>query len=260
MAGGEGSRLRPLTCTAPKPMMRLMDKPLMEYAVALLRRHGIEDVAVTLGYLPDAVTDYFDDGRDFGVRLRYYTEQTPLGTAGGVRQAADFLDETFIVLSGDGLTDLNLAAALDFHREKGALATLALKRVDDPLEYGVVVTDAAGRVRGFFEKPGWGDVLSDAVNTGIYILEPEALEAVPADRPSDFARDLFPALLEAGRPVFGFATEAYWCDIGDTAAYLRAHQDALEGRIQLEPLLSLAGRVTVRPGAQVDRRATLEGP
>ena len=149
MAGGEGSRLRPLTCTAPKPMLRLLDRPLMEYALLLLRRHGIDRIAATLGYLPDAVTDYFGDGQDFGVELHYYTERSPLGTAGGVRQARDFLDEPFVVLSGDGITDLDLSAAWEFHRSRRALATLVLKRVAEPLEYGVVVTDADGRVRGF---------------------------------------------------------------------------------------------------------------
>ncbi len=260
MAGGEGSRLRPLTCTCPKPMMRLLGRPLMEYAIHLLKRHGVEDIAVTLGYLPEAVTDYFDDGADFGVNLRYYTEKEPMGTAGGVKQAQDFLSETFVVLSGDGVTDIDLAAACAFHRKRGALATLVLKRVENPLEYGVVVTGADGRVKGFYEKPGWGDVLSDTVNTGIYILEPEILNRIPADRPCDFGRELFPALVAEGAPVFGYVTEAYWCDVGDTDAYLRAHIDALDGNIQLEPLLDASEKITRAPGAQIDRRAVIEGP
>ena len=167
MAGGEGSRLRPLTCDCPKPMMRLMDKPVMEYALGLLGRSGITEIAATLGYLPDAVTDYFGDGQDFGVNLRYYIEREPLGTAGGVAQARDFLDETFVVLSGDGVTDLDIMEAVAFHRSRQAEATLVLKRVENPLEYGVVVTEDDGLIRSFHEKPGWGDVLSDAVNTGI---------------------------------------------------------------------------------------------
>ena len=146
MAGGEGTRLRPLTCDCPKPMIQLMNRPVMQYALALLKKHGVTEVAATLGYLPDAITDAFGGGDAHGVDLRYYVERAPLGTAGGVRQAADFLDETFAVLSGDGVTDLDLTAALAFHREKGALATLVLKRTDNPLDYGVVLTDADGRV------------------------------------------------------------------------------------------------------------------
>ena len=260
MAGGEGSRLRPLTCTAPKPMLRLMGKPLLEYAIGLLRRHGVDRIAVTLGYLPDAVRDYFDDGADFGVELTYYAEKTPLGTAGGVKQAEDFLDEPFFVLSGDGVTDLDLAAALAFHREKRAQATLVLKRVENPLEYGVVVTDETGRVRGFYEKPGWGDVLTDAVNTGIYILEPELLARIPADRPCDFGAEVFPALIRDGVPVYGYVAEAYWGDVGDADAYLRTHFDALDGKIQLTPLLDLAERITVAPDARVDPAAVLTAP
>ena len=260
MAGGEGTRLRPLTCDCPKPMIPLMNRPVMEYALRLLRRHGIGDAAVTLGYLPEAVTDFFGGGDAWDVRLRYYVEQTPLGTAGGVRQARDFLDETFVVLSGDGITDLDIPAALAFHREKRALATLVLKRVDEPLEYGVVLTDAEGRVTRFLEKPDWSDVAADTVNTGIYILEPEALARVPEGRAFDFGRDLFPALLAAGEPVFAYVMEGYWCDIGDIRAYLAAHADAMEGRIRLEGTAAGGSGVVQLPGARVDRAAVLEGP
>ncbi len=160
MAGGEGTRLRPLTCDCPKPMMRLMNRPVMEYALKLLKRHGIGDIAVTLGYMPDAVTDCFGDGSALGVRLSWFVEQTPLGTAGGVRQARAMLDETFVVLSGDGVTDLDITRAAAFHRERGAVATLVLARADNPMDYGVVDVDAEGRVRSFHEKPDWSEVLS----------------------------------------------------------------------------------------------------
>ena len=174
MAGGEGTRLRPLTCDCPKPMIRLMDRPVMAYALALLKRHGITDVGSTLMYLPERIQSYFGDGSAFGVSMRYFVEKTPLGTAGSMHLAADFLNETFVVLSGDGVTDCDLTQALRFHREKGALATLVLKHVENPLEYGVVIAEAEGRVTRFVEKPGWGEVFSDTVNTGIYILEPAA--------------------------------------------------------------------------------------
>ena len=259
MAGGEGSRLRPLTCDCPKPMVPLMDRPVMEYALALLKRHGVAEAGVTLGYLPDRVTSYFGEGEEFGLRLRYYTEKRPLGTAGGVRQARDFLDETFAVLSGDGVTDCDLSAALRFHRERGALATLVLKRVESPMEYGAVVLAADGRVRRFVEKPGWSEVCSDAVNTGIYILEPRALDFIPEGKMYDFGRELFPALVERGLPVYGWQMEGYWCDIGDTAAYLRAHADMLDGRVDL-PSPAKAGGVTRMPGAQIDPGAVLEAP
>ena len=246
MAGGEGSRLRPLTCDCPKPMMRLLDRPVMEYALKLLKKHGVREAAVTLGYLPDAIVDFFGDGGDWGLSLRYYTERTPLGTAGGVRQAADFLDETFCVLSGDGVTDLDLSAALAFHRERGALATMVLTRVPDPLEYGLVIPAADGRVRAFVEKPGPGEAISDTVNTGIYILEPDIFAHIPEGKPCDFGGELFPRLVGEGKAVYGCVLEGYWCDIGDVGAYLRAHADLLEGKLKLE---TPAG---VQRGALVD--------
>ena len=167
MAGGEGSRLRPLTCDCPKPMVRFLDKPILEYALLHLKAHGVTDVGITLGYLPDRIKDAFGDGESLGISLRYYTERQPLGTAGGVKQAQDMLTETFCVLSGDGITDIDLSQALAWHKERGALATLVLKHVENPLEYGVVVAGADGRVRSFHEKPDWGEELSDTENTGI---------------------------------------------------------------------------------------------
>lgn len=259
MAGGEGSRLRPLTCDLPKPMVPLMDRPVMEYALELLAGHGVQKVGVTLGYLPERIINHFGDGEGYGVRLTYYTEARPLGTAGSVKQAADFLDETFAVLSGDGVTDCDLSAVYEFHKRQGALATMVLKRVEAPMEYGVVVTGADGRVRRFVEKPGWGEMCSDTVNTGIYLLEPEVLSYIPEDKPYDFGRELFPLLVEKGLNVCGYPMEGYWCDIGDTAAYLKAHVDAMDGRIDLRTGVRPGGVIKM-PGAQVDRGAVLEAP
>ena len=259
MAGGEGSRLRPLTCDLPKPMVPLMDRPVMACSVELLKRHGVTDIGSTLMYLPERIQSYFGDGSAFGVSMRYFIEKTPLGTAGSMLLARDFLKETFVVLSGDGLTDCDLTAALRFHRERKALATLALKRVENPLEYGVVIADGTGRVTRFVEKPGWGEVFSDTVNTGIYILEPEALAMIPEGRAFDFGHDLFPQMVERGEPVFAWTMSSYWCDIGDIAAYLKAHADAMDGRIDL-PLPGRPGGVLRMPGARVDRGAVLEGP
>lgn len=253
MAGGEGTRLRPLTCDCPKPMMRLMDRPVMEYALSLLARHGVKEAAATLGYLPERITDYFGDGTRFGVSLRYYTERTPLGTAGGVKKARDFLDETFCVLSGDGVTDADLTEALKFHRARGAKATMVLKRVPNPVAYGLVMTDADGRITRFYEKPGWGEVVSDAVNTGIYILEPEVLDLVP-EGPYDFGRELFPRMAGEGG-LFGYVTGGYWCDIGDVEAYLMVCRDALDGKIGLPGL-----EPGVHPDANLHESAEIERP
>ena len=260
MAGGEGSRLRPLTCDCPKPMMRLMNRPIMQYAVELLAAHGVTEIAATLGYQPDAILDYFGDGSALGVSLRWFVEPAPLGTAGGVRQAREMLDETFAVLSGDGLTDLNLTEAAAFHRQRGALATLVLRREPNPSEYGVVCMDEDGRIRRFYEKPGRCDLVSDLINTGVYILEPEVLDRIPADRPYDFGHDLFPRLAEEGAPLFGYVMDGYWCDVGDVPAYLSAHEAALRGEIRLPSLAPAPGGVSLAPDAQIDPTAVLESP
>lgn len=259
MAGGEGTRLRPMTCDCPKPMLPLMGRPVMEYALRLLKRHGVTEAGVTLMYLPQRVTDCFGDGEAYGLSLRYYTEKKPLGTAGSVRQAAEFLDETFVVLSGDGVTDCDLTAAAAFHRERGAMATIVLKHMDHPLEYGVVVADAQGRVRRFVEKPGWDEVCSDTVNTGIYIMEPEVLSLIPEGQVYDFSKQLFAEMLRRNLPLYAFCMEGYWCDVGDVGSYLRAHMDVLDGKLRLETP-ARAGTVCRAAGAQVDPSAVLEGP
>src|SRR5687768_10234203 len=170
MAGGEGSRLRPLTSNLPKPMLPIANKPMMEHILALLRDHGITDVVATVQFLASLIRNYFGDGSDLGVSLSYAVEEVPLGTAGSVLGASDLLSGTFLVISGDALTDIDLDEVLDFHRSKGAAATLVLKHVQDPLEFGIVMTDAEGRIERFLEKPTWGQVFSDAINTGIYVL------------------------------------------------------------------------------------------
>lgn len=261
MAGGEGSRLRPLTCDCPKPMLPLLGRPLMACAVDLLKRHAISDIAVTLGYLPDPIMDHFGNGASSGVRLHYYIEKMPLGTAGSVAQARAFLNETFIVLSGDGVTDIDLSAALRFHRQKRALATLVLKKSAHPREYGMVVCAPDGRILSFHEKPGRGDVYSDLINTGIYILEPELLAWIPEGQACDFGHDLFPLLLKNSLPVYGYVADGYWCDVGDVSAYLRVHADALDGRIRLNlpaPSPSAAYPVYISPDAHVAPNAQID--
>lgn len=233
MAGGEGSRLRPLTCDRPKPMVPVLNKPVMEHAIDLCKKHGLTDIGVTLQYMPEEIKDYFGDGSDFGVSLKYFVEETPLGTAGSVKNASKYLKETFVVVSGDALTDINLTAVLAYHKRKKSMATLILKSVDVPLEYGVVITDTSGRITRFLEKPSWGEVFSDTVNTGIYILEPEVLSYVAAGQKFDFSQDLFPQLLAEEKPMYGCVVDGYWCDIGDLGQYQSAQQDVLEGKIKV---------------------------
>ncbi len=237
MAGGEGSRLRPLTCDTPKPMARLCGKPVLEYILDLLAHHGVTQAAVTLRYLPEAVTEHFPQGAYGGISLRFVEEEEPLGTAGSVKNAAkDFIDEgteeDFIVISGDALCDADLGAALAFHRRRGADATLLSARVDDPREYGLIDCGADGVITGFVEKPGWNQAYTDAANTGIYILRAGCLSLIPAGRPYDFAKDLFRRMLAEGRKLCAFPTDGYWCDIGDLDSYRRCQADILSGRVK----------------------------
>jgi len=261
MAGGEGTRLRPLTCGRPKPMVPVANKPVMEHITELLERQGFRDIAVTLQYMPDLIKEYFGDGREFGLKIRYYVEEKPLGTAGSVKNAEEFLDDTFIVISGDALTDIDLKKAVDFHMSKGAMATLVLKRVDIPLEYGVVITDESGRIVRFLEKPSWGEVLSDTVNTGIYILSPEIFRYMRKNEFFDFSKDLFPVLLKEGKPLYGYITDDYWCDIGDISAYMQSHVDILEGKVKVRiPGREIRERVWTGPGTIIDSTVRITAP
>ncbi|MEN2774977.1 mannose-1-phosphate guanyltransferase [Acetivibrio clariflavus] len=261
MAGGEGSRLRPLTCDLPKPMVPVMNIPIMEHIINLLKKHGITEIGVTLMYLPQKIKDYFGNGSHFGVNIQYFTEDVPLGTAGSVKNAGDFLDETFIVISGDSLTDMDITKAIEFHREKKSKATIVLTRVDVPLEYGVVITDKNGTITGFLEKPSWGEVFSDTVNTGTYILEPEIMDYLEQGKKTDFSQDLFPLLLEKKEPMFGYVMSGYWCDIGDLQAYLQAHYDVLDGKVKINTTLTEVKKgIWVGSGSIIDSHATLNAP
>lgn len=231
MAGGEGTRLRPLTCDLPKPMARLCGRPAIEHIVELLGRNGVDEATVTLRYLPEAIKDNFPDGEYCGVKLKFVEENEPLGTAGGVANAVKDFNDDFIVISGDAMCDFNLKAAMDFHREKGADATLVLSHVADPREYGLVVTEPSGAVKGFVEKPGWAQAITDAVNTGIYIISKKVLSLIPRGQAYDFAKDLFPLMLARNMKLFGFEADGYWCDIGDIGAYTSCQFDMLDGSV-----------------------------
>jgi len=261
MAGGEGSRLRPLTSNLPKPMIPLVNRPMMEHVVNLLRQHGFDEVVVTVAYLANAIRTYFGDGSEFGVKMVYATEETPLGTAGSVRNARDELDDRFLVISGDVLTDIDLSAIVATHDAKGAMATIGLTPVENPLEFGIVITKEDGSIERFLEKPTWGQVFSDTINAGIFVLEPEIFDYIPAGRPVDFSSEVFPALLEEGKPLFGAVATGYWEDVGTLAAYGRAHKDILDGRVQVDiPGFQLASGVWLGEGARLDPSAVVEGP
>lgn len=234
LAGGEGTRLRPISAECPKPLVRLFDKPVMEYGIELLKQHDFDDITVTLGVMPQKIKDYFGSGGAFGVRLSYSIEEIPMGTAGGVSAALpNPVEEPVLILSGDAITDFDLTAALTFHKDKKADATLLLSRQKKLLDYGLVMLDNNKEVIRFIEKPTWNQVFSNTVNTGIYILSPAALALIPKDRPYDFARDLFPAMLEQGMRIMGYCAEGYWCDMGDSDAYLNCCCDILDGQVKL---------------------------
>jgi len=261
MAGGAGSRLRPLTIARPKPMVPLVNKPVMAHALDLVKRHGITDVVVTVQYMAERIQDYFGDGRSLGMNIEYALEEVPLGTAGSVKNAAQYLDDTFIVISGDAVTDFDLSAIIRYHKEKGALATITLFRVPNPLEYGVIIIGEDGRIRQFLEKPSWGEVISDTVNTGIYVLEPQVLDYFEAGVPFDFSKDLFPILMKRGDPMYGFIASGYWCDVGNLEEYVRACRDLLEGLVHLDPLGEhIGGGIWCDGEAQIAPDAQLYGP
>ena len=261
MAGGEGTRLRPLTSNQPKPMVPVVGKPCMEHILELLREHGLTDVIVTVAFLPQAIRSYFGQGDTLGMQIGYSVEESPLGTAGSVKLAAKQLDETFLVISGDALCDVDLGKLIAFHKEKGAAVTVGLKSVENPLEFGIVVTDEDGRIERFLEKPSWGQVVSDTINTGIYVLEPEVLKHIPTDRPYDFSKELFPYLLEMGRPMYGYVMEGYWQDIGNLDQFRQANFDALEENVRLNiPGIRIRGNVWLGEGVEIGDLEQIEGP
>ncbi len=262
MAGGEGSRLRPLTSRRPKPLAPVAGKPVMEHIIALLRRHGVTEIVCTLHYLADEIESYFDGGSEFGVTTHYVVEDTPLGTAGAVKMAHELLaGEPFLVISGDALTDIDLTALIEHHKREKNAVTIALQRVTNPLEFGVVVTDEDQRITRFLEKPSWGEVFSDTINTGIYVLEPEILDRMVRGKVYDFSKDLFPDMLRDGAKLGGYVIDAYWTDIGNLEQYQQANYDAIDGKVHLESLgTEVAPGVVAGEGCRIDPTARLHGP
>lgn len=236
LAGGEGTRLKAVTGPLPKPMVPLLGRPVMEHILRLLKRHGFDQICAALKYRPEEIISFFGDGSRLGVSLEYRVENAGLGTAGAVKNCADFIGgEDVLVICGDAACDLDLSELMRRHRERGAAATLALYRDSSPLRFGLAVTDREDAIRAFVEKPPWSRVVTDLVNTGIYVLSPRALERIPENRPFDFAKDLFPLLLQEKELLLGVTLEGYWCDIGTPLSYYRCCADALEGKLKLEP-------------------------
>lgn len=261
MAGGQGTRLRPLTSNQPKPMVPVVNKPTMQHILELLQRHGINEAVVTLAFLPRLIRNYFGDGSSLGMHIDYTVEETPAGTAGSIRLAKELLTDTFLVISGDALTDFDLSSIIAFHRARQAMVTIALTTVENPLEFGVVIVDEEGRIQRFLEKPGWGQVFSDTVNTGIYVLEPEVFDHIPEGQPYDFSHDLFPKLFDMKKPLYGVVCEGYWQDIGTLEQYLQANRDALSGKVRVAPPgVRLRGNIWVGKGVTVDNLDDVEGP
>jgi mannose-1-phosphate guanylyltransferase / phosphomannomutase len=260
MAGGSGTRLRPLTCDLPKPMVPILNRPIAEHIINLLKRHQITEIVATLHYLPDVMRDYFQDGSDFGVQMTYAVEEDqPLGTAGCVKNIAELLDDTFLVISGDSITDFDLSAAIEFHKSKKSKATLVLTRVPNPIEFGVVITDEQARIRRFLEKPSTSEIFSDTVNTGTYILEPSVLDYLPVNEECDFSKDLFPLLLKKDEPMYGYIAEGYWCDVGHLDAYREAQYDGLHQKVKLDyayeeqkPGLWIGQNTFIDPSAKIE--------
>lgn len=234
LAAGEGIRLRPLTQEIPKSMLAIRGRPLMEHILALLRRHGVTWVAINLHHQPETILDHFGEGSRFGLKICYSWEDSLLGSAGGVKKMEAFLDETFFVVYGDLLTNLNLSRMLQFHREKRAALTMALYRVEEPSRCGIVLLDGEGRIERFVEKPRPEEVFSDLANTGIYVVEPYVLRYIPPNTFFDFGCDLFPLLLREGLPFYGHITQDYVVDIGAPERYLRAAEDAAAGLLDLD--------------------------
>ena len=262
MAGGSGTRLRPLTCDLPKPMVPILNRPIAEHIINLLKRHDITEIIATLHYLPDTMRDYFQDGSDFGVQMTYAVEEDqPLGTAGCVKNIAELLDDTFLVISGDSITDFDLTAAIKYHKEKKSKATLILTRVPNPIEFGVVITDEEGSIKRFLEKPSTSEIFSDTVNTGAYILEPEVLEYLPENQESDFSKDLFPLLLEKGEPMYGYVASGYWCDVGHLDAYREAQYDVLNRKVKADfPYKEVSPGLWVGQNTHIESSAKIETP
>lgn len=262
IAGGFGTRLRPLTYNRPKPIVPVANRPFVLHQIELLRKYGIKDIILNIHYLPKNMELVLGDGKEFGVKLYYSIEKEPLGTAGAVKNAEEYFDkEPLVVFNGDILTDIDISDLIDFHKKNDACATIALTEVEDPTQYGVVVTDENGRVKQFLEKPSWEHAVTNKINAGIYILDPQIFKNVPKDKPYSFERELFPSLLAEGRNVFAKVSSSYWLDIGTPKKYMQAHRDILNQEIIVNiDGENVAPQTWIHKTAQIESGAKLKGP
>ncbi len=260
MAGGEGTRLRPLTCELPKPMLRIMNAPLLEHTLKLLASHEIFDVAITCGYRGEKIKEYFGSGTALGLRLSYFFEDSPLGTAGGVKNAESFIDGDFLCMSGGIMTDLDLGSLIRLHKSRDAAATLALTRSPAVMNYSPVATDEHGKILRFIETPDWSDASSAFTSAGVYVLSPEVLSLIPCGQHSDFGKDIFPAMLSAGKPLYALKYGGYWADICDSAAYRRVHSDILDKKLSLSLPSQREEGIWIEEGAFPEQGALLRPP
>jgi mannose-1-phosphate guanylyltransferase len=256
LVGGEGTRLRPLTCNTTKAMVPVLNKPFLEHLLGYLKGHGITDIILAMSYLPQGIKDHFGDGSGLGVSLSYLVEEEPMGTAGAVKNAESYLDESFLMLNGDIFTDLDLTAMIGFHRQKKAAATIAVTPVEDPTAYGLIETNADGRITRFREKPSREEVTTNTINAGIYVLEPKVLAKIPPGKKVSIERETFQQLLEGGEPVYAYYSAAYWLDMGTPEKYLSLNHDLLLGKA---PSLFKAGGVQTT-GSRIDPSANIEAP
>jgi len=262
LAGGMGTRLRPLTVHTPKPIVPIFNRPFLQYQLDLLRQvPGIDEVILSLNYRPERIEEVFGDGSRFGIRIRYVVEPEPLGTGGAVKYASEGLSDTLVVFNGDVLTQIDLAAVIRLHRERSARATIVLTPVDNPSAYGLVETDAHRNVRRFLEKPGPGEITTNTINAGIYLLEPESFDRIPSGVPCSIERSYFPSLVERGDTFVAYLYDGYWIDIGTPDKYMQVHRDIMDGRFVTAPFLDVPiPRALVSPGARIEEGATVAGP
>jgi NDP-sugar pyrophosphorylase family protein len=261
LAGGKGTRLRPLTIHTPKPIVPILERPFLHYQLDLLKQvPEIDEVILSLNYQPRRIEEIFGDGSDAGVNIRYVVEPAPLGTAGAVRYAGESLFESVVVFNGDILTDVDLAAVIALHRERKAKATIVLTPVDNPSAYGLVETDATGNIRRFLEKPNADEITCDTINAGIYVLEPDTFDRIPKDVPWSIERSFFPLLIERKETFIAMVHRGYWIDIGTPNKYMQVHRDIMDRRYLAPPYIDGNQTVFVSPDARVDEGAVLEGP
>lgn len=267
LAGGEATRLRPLSCNIPKIMVPVLNRPFFEHLIGYLKKQKIIDIILAIGKPPDQIQSYFGDGSDFGVKIAYSVETFPMGTAGAVKNAERFLGAPFLVFNGDIFTNIDLRSMIGLHGQRKASVSIALTPVDDPTAYGVVETDADGRVKRFLEKPKRDEVITNMINAGIYILAPDILSYIPPDAFSMFERDVFPLVLERREAIYAYSFEAFWTDVGTPEKYLKLHHDLLagegirfEGESFVHPSAEIKGSVIIGQGCSVDKNCIVIGP